>query len=373
MSPDGCVARTDQSLGGRVLERLFWSCVGGLGVASRRGLIAGNSLAPPACSRFPAFAPRSQDGSVARTEGRISRRDGSVAGRMRLRVARTDQSPCNTGVGTGCECNGGMTEESGNSPTLREIADPFSDKMSISGGRTGSNDNHPYRQHARARPRSRQRLKRIARATRQLASMTELAYMELRTEPWQRRSFELRYVLSVAAFASAFGALVGVGGTYLFYRPPRPTRAVQTRPAHRVLPRVTATRGAAARAAPPTATARAASHPPFTTSAAERSNWTLPRSLAAQLYEDLIAGRSPIGLVPHEAAGQTVGLKIYGVRRDSHYAALGFENGDLLMAVNGLPFSHPDRLRWDVADQNVFAVLLERHGQPRVQVYTVDP
>ena len=259
-----------------------------------------------------------------------------------------------------------MTLRSSNSPTLYEFTDPFDDKTSDSRDLGGPNDNHPYRRNPRANPPPRQRLKRLAQTTRQAAALAELAYMELAARPPDRRpGFGLRYVLAVAAFASAFGALVGVGGTYLFYRPPRPTRTVHTRQLHHVRP-------ATARSARPTATAAPAGIATTPPTEPRSSTWSISRTLLAQLYEDQISGRSTVRFVPHIATGQAVGLKVYGVRRGSYYAELGLQNGDLLLAVNGLPLSQPDRLRWDLAADDVLAVLLERRGEPRIQVYTVD-
>ena len=46
-------------------------------------------------------------------------------------------------------------------------------------------------------------------------------------------------------------------------------------------------------------------------------------------------------VIPHQVDGQVVGMKLYGIRRNSVGSALGLENGDLLRAIDGLPLVSP--------------------------------
>jgi general secretion pathway protein C len=47
-------------------------------------------------------------------------------------------------------------------------------------------------------------------------------------------------------------------------------------------------------------------------------------------------------VVPHEQGGQVVGVKLYGIRRNSLLGEIGMQNGDLLRTINGFDMASPD-------------------------------
>lgn len=47
-------------------------------------------------------------------------------------------------------------------------------------------------------------------------------------------------------------------------------------------------------------------------------------------------------IVPAIQDGKAVGLKLFGIRRDTIFSAAGFQNGDTLQAVNDLALTSPD-------------------------------
>jgi len=47
-------------------------------------------------------------------------------------------------------------------------------------------------------------------------------------------------------------------------------------------------------------------------------------------------------IVPHEENGQVVGVKLYGIRRNSLLGKLGIQNGDLLKNINDMNMGSPD-------------------------------
>jgi hypothetical protein len=76
----------------------------------------------------------------------------------------------------------------------------------------------------------------------------------------------------------------------------------------------------------------------------------------------------------HERNGQPIGVRIYGIRRDSILGRLGFENGDTLLDVNGYEVTGADgalaayeRLR----DAPAFFIRLERQGETRLHMIRV--
>jgi general secretion pathway protein C len=46
--------------------------------------------------------------------------------------------------------------------------------------------------------------------------------------------------------------------------------------------------------------------------------------------------------VPQLRDGKPIGFRLFGVRSDGPFAAIGLENGDLLLEVNGAPIATPD-------------------------------
>ncbi len=47
-------------------------------------------------------------------------------------------------------------------------------------------------------------------------------------------------------------------------------------------------------------------------------------------------------VIPHEENGRVVGMKLYGIRRDSLLGKLGIRNGDMLRTINGFDMTSPD-------------------------------
>ena len=57
-----------------------------------------------------------------------------------------------------------------------------------------------------------------------------------------------------------------------------------------------------------------------------------------------VAGASPQWprVVPQLRDGKPIGFRLSGIRSDGPFAAIGLENGDLLLEVNGTPIATPD-------------------------------
>jgi general secretion pathway protein C len=47
-------------------------------------------------------------------------------------------------------------------------------------------------------------------------------------------------------------------------------------------------------------------------------------------------------VVPHEQGGKVVGVKLYGIRRNSLLGGIGMQNGDMLSTINGFNMASPD-------------------------------
>jgi len=112
--------------------------------------------------------------------------------------------------------------------------------------------------------------------------------------------------------------------------------------------------------------------------------WIAPQAweIDRELVERALTGASGMThatprLIPHvEDDGRVVGLKVYGVRRNSLLGRLGIQNGDMLIDVNGHRFDDPSamleayvRLR----DADAIFLRLARRGEERLHVYRITP
>ena len=104
------------------------------------------------------------------------------------------------------------------------------------------------------------------------------------------------------------------------------------------------------------------------------TNFNIQRSLVDSVLENQAALLSAARIIPHEENGRTVGVKMYGIRRNSLLGRLGVQNGDMLRTINGYDMSSPDsaleaytRLR--TADHLTLNVV--RRGQPTTLDYNI--
>lgn len=96
------------------------------------------------------------------------------------------------------------------------------------------------------------------------------------------------------------------------------------------------------------------------------TDFNISRGLVDKVLLDQAALMRTARVVPHEVNGQVVGVKLYGVRRNSLLGKLGLQNGDLLRTINGYDMSRPDsaleaysRLR----NADNLTVAVQRRGQ----------
>ncbi|MGD8859819.1 MAG: type II secretion system protein GspC [Myxococcales bacterium] len=72
------------------------------------------------------------------------------------------------------------------------------------------------------------------------------------------------------------------------------------------------------------------------------TKFTVQRSLVDKVLENQAEIMRSARVVPHEQNGKVVGVKLYGIRRNSLLGKLGLQNGDLLRTINGYEMSSPD-------------------------------
>jgi general secretion pathway protein C len=117
--------------------------------------------------------------------------------------------------------------------------------------------------------------------------------------------------------------------------------------------------GITATSARPARTTRTTSNTPSPTS--------LAREYRDQLYENPSSLAQAIQITPLQRDGQMVGYRVAPGRDKEQFTTLGFEAGDVITSINGIPLDDPAqaieiyRLMLD-ADEAVFTI--ERDGQP---------
>ena len=104
------------------------------------------------------------------------------------------------------------------------------------------------------------------------------------------------------------------------------------------------------------------------------TNYRVTRGLVDQVLGNQAELMRTARVIPHEENGRVVGVKLYGIRRNSLLGRLGVQNGDMLRTINGYDMASPDsaleayaRLR--EADQLTLSVV--RRGQPMTIDYNI--
>ena len=72
------------------------------------------------------------------------------------------------------------------------------------------------------------------------------------------------------------------------------------------------------------------------------NKYTVQKTFVDKILQNQAQLMSSARIVPHEENGQVIGVKMYGIRRNSLLGKLGMQNGDLLRTINGFEMSSPD-------------------------------
>jgi general secretion pathway protein C len=108
--------------------------------------------------------------------------------------------------------------------------------------------------------------------------------------------------------------------------------------------------------------------------AVSESKYTVQRTFVDKILQNQAEIMRSARIVPHEENGAVVGVKLYGIRRNSLLGKLGLQNGDLLRTINGFDMASPDsaleaysRLR----SANNLSVAVVRRGRPMSLDYDI--
>lgn len=104
------------------------------------------------------------------------------------------------------------------------------------------------------------------------------------------------------------------------------------------------------------------------------TNFNVERSFVDQILAHQGELMRTARIIPHEQGGRVVGVKMYGIRRNSLLGKLGLQNGDMLRTINGFDMTSPDsaleayaRLR----NADHLSLQVVRRGQPTTIDYNI--
>ena len=104
------------------------------------------------------------------------------------------------------------------------------------------------------------------------------------------------------------------------------------------------------------------------------TKFTVQRSFVDRVLQNQAEIMRSARIVPHEENGQVIGVKLYGIRRNSLLGKLGLQNGDLLRTINGFEMSSPDTALEAYAKLRTasnLSVAVVRRGRPMTVDYDI--
>ncbi len=104
------------------------------------------------------------------------------------------------------------------------------------------------------------------------------------------------------------------------------------------------------------------------------TKFTVQRSFVDRVLQNQAEIMRSARIVPHEENGQVMGVKLYGIRRNSLLGKLGLQNGDLLRTINGFNMSSPDtalEAYSKLRTANNLSVAVVRRGRPLTVDYDI--
>lgn len=104
------------------------------------------------------------------------------------------------------------------------------------------------------------------------------------------------------------------------------------------------------------------------------TEYNVQQSLVSKILENQAALMRSARVIPHEEGGRVVGVKLYGIRRNSILGQLGIQNGDMLRSINGFDMSSPDsalKAYTKLRNADHLTVAVERRGNPVTIDYNI--
>jgi general secretion pathway protein C len=104
------------------------------------------------------------------------------------------------------------------------------------------------------------------------------------------------------------------------------------------------------------------------------TEFLVPRTEVDSALENMSQLFTQIRAVPHFEGGQSIGFRLFAIRRGSLFDKIGLKNGDIVTSINGSPMSDPSRavsLLQELKDARNLEVDALRNQQPLQLKYTI--
>lgn len=108
--------------------------------------------------------------------------------------------------------------------------------------------------------------------------------------------------------------------------------------------------------------------------AEDETEFTVPEAELSEALSNLPLLLSQARAVPYFQNGQSVGMRLFAIRRGSMYEKLGLKNGDIVKSINENNLSDPSqalKLFEQLKSERSIGVKLERDGAPRELKYSI--
>jgi len=104
------------------------------------------------------------------------------------------------------------------------------------------------------------------------------------------------------------------------------------------------------------------------------NDFTVPRSEVDSALENMSQLFTQIRAVPHFEGGQSIGFRLFAIRRGSLFDKIGLKNGDIITSINGSPMNDPGKamaLLQEFKDASNIDVDAIRNQQPTKIHYSI--
>lgn len=108
--------------------------------------------------------------------------------------------------------------------------------------------------------------------------------------------------------------------------------------------------------------------------ALSENEFLVPRSEVDSALENMSQLFTQIRAVPHFEGGQSIGFRLFAIRRGSLFDKIGLKNGDIVTSINGSPMNDPSKavsLLQELKDARSLEVDALRNQQPLKLSYTI--
>ena len=104
------------------------------------------------------------------------------------------------------------------------------------------------------------------------------------------------------------------------------------------------------------------------------NEFTVPKTEVDSALENMSQLFTQIRAVPHFEGGQSIGFRLFAIRRGSLFDRIGLKNGDIIRSINGNEMTDPSKamaLLQELRDSNNLDVDITRNQQPQKLTYSI--